>query len=99
MRSGVYDPVLLDKAQKCLAPRTKSLEKMPVGHPHLLPALAVGMLLTADIETTSGILLVSAGHTITETILERVHNFAALCGVKEPIYTVIGDLAAQTTVN
>jgi hypothetical protein len=97
MRSGVYDPVLLDKAQKCLAPRNRSLEKMPVGHPHQLSLLTVGMLLTADVETSSGILLVSAGHTITETILERVHNFAALCGIKEPIYTIAGDTVTQAT--
>jgi response regulator RpfG family c-di-GMP phosphodiesterase len=48
--------------------------------------LAVGMLLTSDVFTKDGTLILSAGHYINEMILERIQNFNLIYGIKEPIF-------------
>lgn len=47
--------------------------------------LSPGMLLEQDIVSTSGILLVSKGHEVTDTMLARLRNYASRGGVREPI--------------
>lgn len=51
-----------------------------------VPELHAGQVLTADIRTPQEVLLVAAGTRITPLILERLRNFAALSGLKLPIY-------------
>jgi len=49
-------------------------------------ALRVGHVLTADLETKDGVLILSAGNRITPPLIQRLRNFAALSGIKEPIH-------------
>jgi response regulator RpfG family c-di-GMP phosphodiesterase len=85
-RPGWYDPELLTAACRCFhvdVPQPKE-----AGHPVpvTLDKLAVGHLLLADVETRSGLLIVAAGNTITETLLQRLQNFASMAGIKEPLF-------------
>lgn len=50
-----------------------------------LAGLAKGMTAERDIVTTSGNLLVRAGTELTEITIERLRNFAASHGVREPL--------------
>lgn len=47
--------------------------------------LLPGMVTEMDVTTTNGNVLVKAGTEITETVLQRLRNFAATQGVGEPI--------------
>ena len=92
-RGGYYDPKVLEVAHACFSP-TQSLPVVaPVGRPIDLARLCPGLVLASDIVTSDGTLLVSAGRTLTDAMLERVRNFAGLGGVQEPIYI---DVAALT---
>jgi hypothetical protein len=57
--------------------------------------LAVGMLLTSDVFTKDGTLILSAGHYINEMILERMQNFNLIYGIKEPIFVRVPKLSAD----
>jgi hypothetical protein len=48
--------------------------------------LAPGMVLRSNIETKEGILILRAGHHITEMNLERIKNFDLISGIKEPLF-------------
>ena len=50
-----------------------------------LSGVVPGMAAETDIVTLSGNLLVKAGTDLTETVIRRLHNFAARQGVQEPI--------------
>jgi hypothetical protein len=47
--------------------------------------LQVGQLLLSDVLTTDGLLLLSAGHRISEVALARIRNIAQISGIREPI--------------
>ena len=47
--------------------------------------LRPGQILMGDVVTTEGTLLVAAGKALTETVVERLRNFAQIVGVREPI--------------
>ncbi len=69
-----FDLYLLPSAAGTVLTRSVSLGDLPVGS-----------VLTAGVETREGMLLVSAGTTISQVILERLGNFARLTGITEPI--------------
>jgi hypothetical protein len=48
--------------------------------------LRVGHVLVSDLLTQDGTLILSAGNRITPPLIERLRNFAALSGIKEPIH-------------
>ena len=50
-----------------------------------LTGLAPGMVAAADIVTLTGNLLVRAGTDLTQTVIQRLRNFASSQGIKEPI--------------
>jgi response regulator RpfG family c-di-GMP phosphodiesterase len=50
-----------------------------------LAKLETGMTLSADVVTPSGLVLLCAGTRITDANLQRLHNFAQLNGITEPI--------------
>jgi CheY-like chemotaxis protein len=62
----------------------------PRGVPRQIMAnsLRPDMVLTADVLTTSGLILVRAGERVTEVLAQRVNNFAHSVGVVEPIEVV-----------
>jgi response regulator RpfG family c-di-GMP phosphodiesterase len=84
-RTGVYDPAMLAKivGVLCPAPEAGAASGAVVMVP--LADLAVGDLLVSNVETVGGVLLIQAGPMLTQTMLERLRNFAKLNEVKEPI--------------
>ena len=49
-----------------------------------------GMIVTEDIKTSTGTLLVARGNEITESSLQRLFNFASSTGIREPIMVKAG---------
>jgi hypothetical protein len=47
--------------------------------------LRIGMILNSDVITRDGILILTAGHLINQTVLEKIQNFHSIYGIKEPI--------------
>jgi response regulator RpfG family c-di-GMP phosphodiesterase len=92
-RQGIYDPDILDCASRCLAGSRsgskliqKSIRSISVAE------LEVGQMLLSDILTGTGALLITAGNRVSESLRERVRNFARLQGVREPIRVEITEL-------
>ncbi|MBZ5495705.1 MAG: response regulator [Acidobacteriia bacterium] len=99
-REGWYDPAILDAAFLCFAspPKLKQAVERSV-HSMALKDLKVGQILLSDVVTCNGALLITAGNWVSETMLERIKNFAKLKGVKEPIQVeVIRDAESDSDV-
>ncbi len=86
-REGWYDPRVLE------ATAVTFVSPMEAQHQVEVPAVAVsvrglkvGQLLASDVYTADGKLLISAGHRISEALLERIRNFAEVTGIREPLY-------------
>jgi hypothetical protein len=85
-RNGVYDPALLNVLQHIF-------EGNSIGRAHgarlSIPVsakdLSRGMVLRSNVETKEGTLILPVGHEINEMTLEKIRNFTAVVGVKEPI--------------
>jgi response regulator RpfG family c-di-GMP phosphodiesterase len=97
-RVGWYDPAVLDAAFLCFAPsarHTKSVERSVCSV--AAKDLRVGQILLSDVLMRNGALLIKAGNWVSETILERIRNFAKLNGVREPIQVeVISDSGSNS---
>ncbi len=88
-RTGVYDPRVLDSAFACFdVYLQKANAGQPIIRPYTLRNLGVGQILAANVETTEGILVVSAGTELTTIVLQRLRNFAELNPIKEPVYVL-----------
>lgn len=84
---GVYDPRVLDSAFACFDVYHRKADRaQPLIRPHSLRDLSVGQVLAANVETTGGILVVSAGTELTSIVLQRLRNFAELNPLREPVY-------------
>ena len=85
-RGGWYDPFLLN-----VVCSTEGITEGGAAEPAssvqavMLRDLAVGMVLRSNVETKDGTLILSAGHQISEMILERIRNFGRLSGIREPL--------------
>jgi len=86
LRKGFYDPPLLGSARACFGFAEGKLDIALQVIAVETNDLAVGMLLSSDVFTKEGTLILSAGHTISHMILERIQNFKLLYGVQEPIF-------------
>jgi len=85
-RQGWYDPSLLEAVRAYYGITSASQER---GNPVISVApldLAPGMMLRSDIETKDGVLILKAGHQLSEMTLEKIQNFDRLFGVKQPIF-------------
>ena len=86
-RTGHYDPKILDAIAACF-----KIQLPPVGMdgkpsvPVTFAALRIGHNLVSDLVTKDDVLIVSKGNRITQALMMRLRNFAALSGIKEPIY-------------
>ncbi|KAF0174710.1 MAG: Response regulator containing a CheY-like receiver domain and an HD-GYP domain [Limisphaerales bacterium] len=80
-RGGWYDPQLLDAVAAVLGAGALK-PTAGIAFKDLKP----GQVLVADVITKEGLLILAAGNRITPSLLERLRNFAALSGVREPIY-------------
>jgi response regulator RpfG family c-di-GMP phosphodiesterase len=79
--AGRYDPYLL----KCLALVVAEAHAAKIRNV-TVAELEPGMVLTADVRTRSGVLLVPRGQEVSPSLLARVRNFATIGGgVVEPI--------------
>lgn len=85
-RPGWYDPEILAAGTRCFRVDVPQPREAGQPLPVTLERLVVGHLLLADVETRSGLLIVAAGNRITETLLQRLHNFASMAGIKEPLF-------------
>jgi response regulator RpfG family c-di-GMP phosphodiesterase len=85
-RLGCYDPVMLETVREYygvgVAARAEAGSRIAIA----LADLAPGMVLRSDIETKDGILIVAAGHHLTEMTLAKIKNFAFVSGIKEPLF-------------
>jgi response regulator RpfG family c-di-GMP phosphodiesterase len=80
-RSGIYDPMVLKTAISVL------IDAPPKGSVAVeVKDLKIGHVLMAALETLEGTLLVAAGSSISDSLLERIRNFSQLNEIKEPIY-------------
>jgi len=99
-REGWYDPAVLDAAFLCFASsarQAKSVERTVCSV--AARDLKVGQILLSDVLMGNGALLIKAGNWISETLLERVKNFAKLHGIREPIQVeVIHESGSHTAV-
>ena len=86
-RKDWYDPQILAVVAGALRDSTEDRGK-PEGTTRLVTFLnlRVGDILAADLVTKDGVLIISAGNRVTKPMMERLRNFAALSGVKEPIH-------------
>ncbi|GIV15578.1 MAG: response regulator receiver modulated metal-depenent phosphohydrolase [Armatimonadota bacterium] len=86
-REGWYDPRVLEAAVVTFVSPAEAQQQTDV------PAIAVsvrglriGHVLASDVYTADGKLLISAGHRVSEALLERIRNFAEVTGIREPLY-------------
>jgi response regulator RpfG family c-di-GMP phosphodiesterase len=86
-RDGWYDPQVLEAAYNrfVVVGQVGNLSHA-AGVPLSVKELKVGHVLTSDVKTRDGRLLVTSGHRISGTLLERIRNYAKLTGIEEPIY-------------
>lgn len=83
--TGRFPQVVLD------AVLDASDELGPRGRPVDLRALHLraGMVLDADLTTTTGLVLVRKGEKLTEVLVTRIENFARSVGVVEPVRVLV----------
>ncbi len=81
-----YDPLVLETAVACLSQQTVAAATAPPVIKLLtIGKLRAGQILRGDVKTAEGQLLISAGHTITAPLLERLANFARITTIDEPV--------------
>ena len=85
-RPGRYDPQVLDSTFACFdiyltAPTSVKAATKAIG----LKDLTIGHVLTSNVETVDGVLIVCAGTRITQMTLEKLRNFDQIQGIKEPL--------------
>ncbi|MGD0090378.1 MAG: HD domain-containing phosphohydrolase [Planctomycetota bacterium] len=85
-RLGWYDPALLASVHACFASQAEALVQRRPPMPVSVRNLHLGQILQSDVLTAKGTLLISAGHLLSETLLERIRNFSRLVGVQGPVY-------------
>jgi len=79
-----YDPAILAAARSCLI----EAEPPPLEIPSVtipLKSLVPGHVLAEDIQTVEGKILLTAGQQMTDVLMERLHNYAAVAEIKEPV--------------
>ena len=79
-----YDPEVLAAARLSLIeadPPPPELPSIPIP----FRRLAAGHVLAEDIQTVEGKSLVTSGRQITDVLLEKLHNYAALAEIREPV--------------
>lgn len=86
LRTGCYDPKVLESVLVSLDiyfPITETRDIPPTAV--MLRHLLVGHVLAADVETSDGLLVVKSGTKVTPLLMEKLRNFAASAGLREPL--------------
>jgi response regulator RpfG family c-di-GMP phosphodiesterase len=86
-RTGCYDPHVLDSTFACFdiylaAPTAVRVATKAI----TLKELAIGHVLSSNVETIDGVLIVCAGTRISQMALEKLRNFDQIQGIKEPLH-------------
>ncbi len=81
-----YDPQVVSAMNEGLRAGSREQQDPRAPRAVTFANLRVGNVLVADLETKDGVLILSAGNRITPPLIERLRNFAALSGLKEPIH-------------
>lgn len=81
-RLGVYDPAVLEAVASCF-----DIYLAEASEPRQIPfsELRVGHIITTDILTTEGTLVVASGAQISPALMRKLHNFSEISGLQEPI--------------
>lgn len=87
LKAARLDARLVQVLEKLLVQRERSMTPSADVQSYAVKCseLCVGQELRSDVQTMNGKLLIAAGNTLTETLVERIRGYAALVGVKEPI--------------
>lgn len=86
-RVGVYDTELLQKCFSCFQAFLENAISADREVKHVsVNELRQGNVLVSDVRTAAGTLLVSAGNRVTETMINRLKNYAEFDGVREPLF-------------
>ena len=84
-RGDIYDAILLQTVLTTLAVAQPTVPPPRLKRSVNWKSLRTGQLLLSDVTTLDDKILVTAGHVITDTLLERLANFGRLGGLREPI--------------
>lgn len=82
-KTGRYDPAILEAAFTALV---QDAQKTESGQAVKVKDLAPGQVLMSPVFTNDGVLIVPAGTKVSPMLLEKLSNFAAFSGIKEPVY-------------
>jgi response regulator RpfG family c-di-GMP phosphodiesterase len=86
-QAGLYDPRVLDAAFKCFdIYLDKSSTTEAATRAIAFAELQTGHIVTENVMTMDGKLIVPTRTIITPPILEKLRNFAILDGIKEPVH-------------
>lgn len=92
-RPADYDPTILAAVAR-LFTSAPAVGRTSATATVSLKDLICSHVLAGDIQTLDSRVVVTAGQQLTEVLLERVNNYAALAGIKEPILIETLALAA-----
>jgi len=81
----LYEPALI-KAYKRISERSGANESV---RGVTLLELRTGMLLTEEVRSTTGVLLVASGQEVTVSMLERIQNYHDTCGLQVPMWVMV----------
>lgn len=91
---GRYDPDLMEDVSNHLR-RTGALGgHANTGRPLLLQELEEGQVLSANVETYAGVLVLAPGYTLTSSLIQRLKRFSKIAGIREPIFVQPASTAA-----
>jgi response regulator RpfG family c-di-GMP phosphodiesterase len=85
-QAGRYDPQVLVNAFASFDVDLPSVLSVKIiSRAVSLKDLLVGNVLTANVETTDGVLIVCAGTKVSQMALEKLRNFQQVQGIREPL--------------
>jgi len=80
-REGWYDPAILKIFVDSHGGQDKDVRICDLR----LREITVGMRFAEDVRSAKGVLLIAKGQEVTDSLLERLHNFYFATGVREPV--------------
>jgi len=83
-RPARYDPAVLAALHEILASESGDEERAVS-----VADLVDGMILAQDVRLMDGRMLVARGYEVNRTLRERIKNFSARTGIKEPIMVIV----------
>jgi response regulator RpfG family c-di-GMP phosphodiesterase len=89
-RPAYYDPQLLQSVREALGTGADTFVPTPQKISISVNELKIGMILESNVTTAEGMLILSAGHPINQTVLEKIQNFHLIYGIQEPISVKTG---------